>query len=131
MTLKQRILVLRKNKKSYAEISKIVGCSKGNIAYHCSSDVKNKQHARQNKSRNYYMITIKNDRGGKCTKCGYDKCLQALEFHHTDPSTKYKHNGKAISIRQMVNLKTRKEVLEETKKCILLCSNCHKELHYL
>lgn len=25
---------------------------------------------------------------GKCQKCGYDKCPDALEFHHRDPSKK-------------------------------------------
>jgi hypothetical protein len=26
--------------------------------------------------------------GGKCSMCGYSKCLSALEFHHVEPSTK-------------------------------------------
>lgn len=26
--------------------------------------------------------------GGKCVRCGYDKCQAALEFHHLDPSKK-------------------------------------------
>ena len=27
-------------------------------------------------------------KGGKCESCGYDKCIEALEFHHIDESTK-------------------------------------------
>ena len=26
--------------------------------------------------------------GGKCVLCGYDKCQQALEFHHIDKTKK-------------------------------------------
>lgn len=29
-----------------------------------------------------------NSLGGKCCICGYDRCLSALEFHHTDPNKK-------------------------------------------
>lgn len=60
--------------------------------------------------------------GGACTCCGYDKCLAALDFHHTDPT------AKSFTIRSFRN-KTEKELMEECKKCILLCSNCHRELH--
>lgn len=59
--------------------------------------------------------------GGKCVICGYDKCQQALEFHHIDKSTK-KYN---ISSG---NCHSWEEDIEELKKCALLCSNCHKEL---
>ena len=26
--------------------------------------------------------------GGKCSICGYDRCIEALEFHHTNPDVK-------------------------------------------
>lgn len=57
--------------------------------------------------------------GGKCSKCGYNKCIGALDFHHTDPSTKESVLGKLNSKRFYVEL----------KKCILLCANCHREEH--
>lgn len=62
--------------------------------------------------------------GGKCSACGYSKCLQALCFHHTDPSTKnFGISG---------NHSRKWEIIEEElQKCILLCSNCHLELHNL
>lgn len=60
--------------------------------------------------------------GGKCIKCGYNKCVRALDFHHIDPKEK------DFSISQKWN--TIIKCLEEIKKCILLCSNCHRELHY-
>jgi hypothetical protein len=60
--------------------------------------------------------------GGSCNLCGYNKCIQALEFHHINPDNKsftissYKHSTE--------------EMKEESKKCILLCANCHREIQY-
>ena len=60
--------------------------------------------------------------GGKCSKCGYDKCIDALEFHHTDPRKKDFKLGSG-------NTMSWKEYKSEALKCILVCSNCHKEIH--
>lgn len=60
--------------------------------------------------------------GGKCALCGYDKCNSALEFHHINPSEKdYQlSSGSTRSLnRDFV----------EARKCILVCSNCHREIH--
>jgi len=59
--------------------------------------------------------------GGKCEVCGYNKCDSALEFHHRDPSQK----SFAISESK----RSFKNLLIESKKCALLCANCHRELH--
>jgi hypothetical protein len=60
--------------------------------------------------------------GGECCKCGYSKNMAALEFHHLDPTKKdfsfSRGNGKGW-----------KKIVEELKKCILVCSNCHREIH--
>ena len=61
-------------------------------------------------------------KGGKCEKCGYDKYDGALEFHHLDPSKK----DFAISKKKAKYIDSLKPELD---KCILLCSNCHRELH--
>ena len=63
--------------------------------------------------------------GGGCELCKYNKCLAALEFHHKDPSQKkFSVSGG--------NLRSKKfEALEkEAKKCVLLCANCHREVHH-
>lgn len=61
--------------------------------------------------------------GGKCIKCGYNKCIAALEFHHRDPSEK--------DFEMCTNIHHPLEVLkEEVKKCDLLCRNCHAEEHF-
>lgn len=58
--------------------------------------------------------------GGKCVRCGYGKCLAALEFHHKDPEKK----DFAISRRWSFE-----KIKNELDKCELVCSNCHKEIH--
>ena len=63
--------------------------------------------------------------GGECSKCGYKKNVAALEFHHIDPSQK----KFPLDSRHLSNTSMDK-ILEESEKCILLCSNCHKEIHY-
>ncbi len=62
--------------------------------------------------------------GGKCYICGYSKCVNALEFHHLDP----KEKDFGISSTR-ANPKSWDKIVDELKKCILLCSNCHQEVH--
>lgn len=64
--------------------------------------------------------------GGKCQLCGYDKCLNALLFHHLDPSLK----NKKITPSYIIMRWSWKRAFEELKKCILVCANCHAEVHY-
>lgn len=59
--------------------------------------------------------------GGKCIKCGYDKCLWALQFDHRNPEEKLTEIAKLVMQRRL------QIALEEIKKCDLLCANCHAE----
>lgn len=62
------------------------------------------------------------DFGGKCIVCGYDRCVQALQFHHLDRDTKeFGISGKGNTLKYE-NLK------KEADKCILVCANCHFEI---
>lgn len=61
--------------------------------------------------------------GGCCSKCGYNKCLSALEFHHVDKDEKSESPSYVIMRWSWERAK------KELEKCILVCSNCHKELH--
>jgi hypothetical protein len=59
-----------------------------------------------------------------CQNCG-DTRFYVLEWHHRDPSQK------EFALSQFLTGKvTWEQVLEEVKKCDVLCSNCHRELHY-
>jgi 5-methylcytosine-specific restriction endonuclease McrA len=60
-------------------------------------------------------------KGGKCEICGYDKCTRALEFHHKNPKEKdFQISGKSLSFDKLK---------VEVDKCMLVCSNCHCEIH--
>lgn len=72
-------------------------------------------------TRGMFLAKIKEARGGKCIRCGYNTCIKALEFHHIDPSKK----DFTISNDHFKLI----EAMRESQKCILICSNCHKELH--
>ena len=61
--------------------------------------------------------------GGECSRCGYNKCVAALEFHHRDPKEKDR------SIRLGADTISWERMKLELDKCILLCSNCHHEIH--
>ena len=62
--------------------------------------------------------------GGGCGICGYDKCNDSLEFHHLDPTEKEFTFAKIRS-----NIRGWDKIVIELRKCVLLCSNCHKEIH--
>ena len=66
-------------------------------------------------------------KGGKCEKCGYEKNLAALCFHHKDPKEKERELGLSSLL---VGKKSQEKIKKEIKKCLLLCSNCHMEIHY-
>lgn len=60
-------------------------------------------------------------KGGKCVICGYNKSVRALQFHHVDPSQK--DFGISGSTKSFEKLKP------ELDKCVLVCANCHAEIH--
>lgn len=64
-------------------------------------------------------------KGGKCmyNNCGYNKCISALEFHHLNP------NEKDFSLSERGNCVSWEKVKVELDKCILVCANCHREIH--
>jgi hypothetical protein len=78
-----------------------------------------------------YMENLKNKviayAGNRCQQCGYDKCYRALHFHHLDPLKKefsiFETRPKFKKVREWEKLKI------EIDKCILLCANCHMEIH--
>jgi len=63
--------------------------------------------------------------GGACCICGYKKYFVAMELHHIDPSQKELSFGNVTS-----NPAAWSKIVKELRKCILLCSNCHKGVHH-
>ena len=71
--------------------------------------------------RKLYLIDL---RGSCCEKCGYNKNLSALEFHHKEPGKKESQ----LDMRRLSN-SSMKWILKEFDKCKILCANCHREEH--
>jgi len=94
-----------------------------------------KQEKRCYADRRQYLIAVVRKRrrkiremalkykGGKCERCGYSQCLEALEFHHIISSKK------DFSISSRGYTRSWSRVKEELDKCVLLCANCHREAH--
>ena len=99
----EKFMILTKDRVSYSR------CKKCHNIYTIERFRKNKEKAVEYK-------------GGKCQKCGYDKCMDALDFHHIDPSLKDPHFDR-FKARNFEKTK------RELDKCMLLCSNCHREVH--
>ncbi|MBI4656883.1 MAG: hypothetical protein HY746_09095 [Elusimicrobia bacterium] len=62
-------------------------------------------------------------KAGKCQICGYNRCIETMEFHHL--------NGrkKDFGISQKGYTRSWERVKKELDKCLMLCANCHRELH--
>ncbi len=66
--------------------------------------------------------TLVKEAGGKCVLCGYDRHMEALQFHHLDPRQKEFHLGQGGVSRSLARCRA------EASKCALLCANCHAEV---
>lgn len=72
-------------------------------------------------SRSDFLNVIRKNKGGRCQRCGYDTYLGALDFHHIDPNEKeFTVGDRDFRLEQCI---------EEIEKCIMICTNCHRELH--
>lgn len=60
--MKEKILKLRNEGKTYNEIKKILGCSKGTISFHCGVGQKAKNNIRRRKSRASSTLVAKIER---------------------------------------------------------------------
>lgn len=60
--------------------------------------------------------------GGCCGVCGYNRCEWNLAFHHLDPGVKEKGFGHYQSLAWA-------KIVAEIRKCVMLCHNCHGEVH--
>ena len=89
-----------------------------NLGSYCKCCTKLQATTRQQKVKEEAI----NYKGGKCISCNYDSYQGALEFHHLDPSKK----DFGISASRHLSFE---KIKSELDKCILLCANCHREIH--
>ena len=122
--MKEQILQLREQGKTYDEIKEQLGCSKGTIAYHCGEGQKEKTKEANNRRRERNRQWLENLKSQlKCEKCKESR-YWLLDFHHLDPTEK------EASIAYLLRSSTKQKVQQEMEKCIVLCSNCHRDLHH-
>lgn len=105
----------------------ILVCKNCHRELHSPYDVENLTTKQINKN-----LLLEYANTNKCEKCGYNKNIGALEFHHTDESNKsFDVSNATIQLEGMivegiVSDSARREI----DKCIVLCSQCHAEMHY-
>lgn len=117
--------------KTIAEVSELVGRNRITVRRHIvkratksSTERKKGVAVAVSKRRRKVKEMAVEHKGGRCVKCGYANCIAALEFHHVDPSQKdfnLGNNGNTMSWEK---------IQKELEKCILVCSNCHREIHH-
>lgn len=95
---------------------------KGKLRAECKTCHKNYVKSKYNE-RKEAVNEIKGTEG--CVKCG-EKRSYALDFHHKDPSKKDANISRITS-----NNNKMESIYSEIEKCVVLCSNCHREFHYL
>lgn len=88
-----------------------------------SSYCKNCDSLRKKETRNNKKQKIVNCFKSKCFVCNYNRCIKNLSFHHINPKTK------KAEVSDLFNGKNTEKLFSEIKKCILVCSNCHIEIH--
>lgn len=76
-----------------------------------------------NKRRRLIKLKAIEYKGGSCSICGYSRCASSLVFHHVDSSEKDFNIGKKGETRSW------NRVVKELDKCVLVCQNCHGEIH--
>lgn len=77
--------------------------------------------SRDGPKRHLAKTIIDAEKEGGCIICG-EKDVEVLEFHHVDPELK----DFTISANRYTSLD---RLIEELRKCVLLCANDHKRVH--
>lgn len=75
----------------------------------------------QRRERVQWLQAYKAERG--CCQCS-EKRPWCLAFHHLEPE------HKDVGIAEAIAAKSRDAVLEEISKCVLVCHNCHADIHH-
>ena len=101
----------------------------------CQRTAEKKYYQNNNDRKNSVLFTAKNQKEQNtmlvdeykqkgCQKCG-EKRIYVLDCHHLDASTKLGN------INDMIKSSGKEKLQKELNKCIVLCSNCHREFHFL
>lgn len=90
-----------------------------------TSNAKHQAYAAQQERAIRRKVKLVLMNGGQCSSCGYKKNHAALNFHHLNSQDKlFELDSRSLSNHSW------KAIIKEAAKCILLCSNCHQEIHH-
>ncbi len=126
---KKRMQEIYDETKSSLKVSKLTGWSKATVLRYIDVDKSKLTEEEKKKNKSNSVVSWRKRakaklveyKGGKCQCCEYDKCIEAMEFHHLDPIEKdFTISGKSWSFEK---------IKQEVDKCVMVCSNCHKEIH--
>lgn len=107
--------------------------SKNRLEYHCKKCHSEYLKSHYQRNKEYYKNKAKKrteeirkwfveyKSSLQCAKCGEDHPA-CLDFHHI--------RDKELNVSEIYRYGTKKRILLEIDKCIVLCSNCHRKLHY-
>lgn len=98
-------------------------CNKSNVKNHYTNN-KSKyiDKSKKYKKKIWKIVDdIKSSSG--CKICGYNRCTASLDFHHKES------NSKDGSVGRLIGDGNLSKVLEEISKCVIVCKNCHYEIH--
>lgn len=91
---------------------------KGNSLADC-----NLRHKVRNNKRLLRRVIADYKKFSKCAVCG-ENHPSCLEFHHKDKLIK------ETEVSKMLTRYTEEEIFAEINKCVVLCSNCHRKIHW-
>ena len=120
MDHKESILKLHAEGKTYTEIQKILGCSKGTISYHVGDGQKQKSLKRGNRTKaklRRELWVIKEESG--CVDCGEKYPHYMLHFDH---KPEFEKLG---GVTELYSRYGREKGRQEMAKCDIVCANCH------
>lgn len=108
--------------------------SKGILQYHCKDCTRKEGQGQYSKSRTTIIAAaIRRNKGYNkrrqnfkdqfvCCLC-QESFKHCLEFHHLDPATKSFDLGNSHNLGP-------KKFLQELAKCVCVCANCHRKIHW-
>jgi transcriptional regulator with XRE-family HTH domain len=98
------------------------------VCYNCHKEIHHIN--KSTKSQTNKKICLEFKKQYSCEKCGYDKCNEALEFHHNKkkkfPIGNFINNS--IFFKSIEDIKS--VLKKELEKCSVVCSNCHHDIHF-
>lgn len=126
----KEIIKLYNEVRSTRKVAKLLNVSRDSVmkyAIYVKKDKLSDDELNANKTKSVIewrkrtKIKLVEYKGGCCEVCGYNKNIKVLQFHHTNPNEKdFTIGGKSWSFERLI---------KEADKCILVCANCHIEIH--